>query len=104
MVTALAKLHNFCIDGADGVVAPPLLQDENNVATNEHGSVSLVPNAEVDEVLGIAANTPEGLIGGAHHNEDIGRYFRRRQQEDVVRTRLHIHLENTHMVRPSRRR
>ncbi len=103
MVTALAKLHNYCIDESDGVVSAPLLQDENNIASNINGSVGLEPNDKAGEVLGAATNTPDELIGGGDHFYDAPCQYHQRLQEDSQRTRLCIHVENTHMIRPSRR-
>ena len=103
IVLALAKLHNFCIDASDEVVANPLLQDEHQMATNELGSVPLVPNPDATEALGTEMSTPEDLIGGGEHFEDAPLQFRRSQRDDFQRTRLRIHVENTFLTRPSRR-
>jgi hypothetical protein len=103
LVLALAKLHNFCIDAADEVVANPLLQDEHHMTTNESGSVPLVPNADASEVLGREVTTPDDLIGGGEHFDDAPRQYRRRQQDDYHRTGLCIHVQDSFMSRPRRR-
>ncbi|KAL3784251.1 hypothetical protein ACHAWO_005028 [Cyclotella atomus] len=103
LVLALAKLHNFCIDADDEVVANPLLQDEQYLSTNASGSVPLVPNADASELLDREVTTPEDLIGGGEHFDDAPRQFRRRQQDDYHRTRLCIHVQDTFMTRPRMR-
>ncbi|KAL3787036.1 hypothetical protein ACHAWO_003669 [Cyclotella atomus] len=102
LVLAFAKLHNFCIDAADEVAANPLLQAEHHMTTNESGSVPLVLNADASKILGREVTTPEDLIGGGEHFDDVPRQFRRRQQDDYHRTRLCIHVQDTFMTRPRR--
>jgi hypothetical protein len=103
LVLAVAKLHNYCIDAADEVVANPLLQDELHLSTNKSGSVPLVPNADAAELLGREVTTPEDLIGGGEHFDGAPRLFCRRQQDDYHRTRLCIHVQDTFMTRPRMR-
>ena len=73
------------------------------MATNGFGFVPLVPNAEAVEVLATEANTPEELMGGGEHFQDVHLQYHRREQDDCQRTRLRIHVENTFLTRPKRR-
>lgn len=113
MVNALAKLHNFCIDEVDGssgdysVVDHPLAEDAANIVNCPDGSVPVVRNDQVHEILGINVDTPESLIGGGEHFDDVPRANRRRRDVDqsmLPRTKLCKHVEDTHKVRPSCRR
>jgi hypothetical protein len=76
MVFALAKLHNFCIDEVDGENAAILHRDEQHIITNEHGSVPLVGNNQA------GTDTPQDLIGGGEHFNDVPRDSRRSVESD----------------------
>ncbi|KAL3793729.1 hypothetical protein ACHAWO_005412 [Cyclotella atomus] len=73
---ALAKLHNFCIDEANGENAAILHRDEQHIITNEHGSVPLVCNNQA------GTDTPQDLIGGGEHFNDVPRDSRRSVESD----------------------
>lgn len=112
LVNCLAKLHNFCIDEVDGSsgvfsVDQPLAEDAANIASNIAGSVPMVRNEQVRETLGINVDTPDGLIAGGEHFEDVPRANRRQRDVDqnmLPRTKLCKHVEDMQKVRPSTRK
>ncbi len=67
LVTALAKLHNFCIGQT---IEPSLGKDENNIKRSHLGSVPMEP------VQGTGEMGPRQLIGGGHHFDDYTRHCR----------------------------
>jgi len=75
MVNALAKLHNFCIDEVDGTdsdeIGDLLYQDLVHIEGIEGGFVDLTINAEAEHVLGSTVTTPDRLIGGGGHFDDV---------------------------------
>ena len=87
LVLALAKLHNFCINEADAVPGTILSQDEENITMNGNGSVSLVHNQEIAELLNINTNTPQDLLGCGEHFEDTPLDYQRRVHNDGPRHR-----------------
>ena len=44
-----------------------------------------------------------GMVGRGEHFQDVPLQYRRREQDDCQRTRLHIHGENSFLTRPKRR-
>ena len=96
LVLTLSKLHNFCIEMTDEESATTLHQDEQNITTNEHGSVPLVPNNEA------GANTPDDLIGGGEHFNDVPRDSRRPDETDEQRRALVRQVIDSHLTRPRR--
>ena len=100
MVLALAKLHNFCIDSVDGAAGVPnnLAAVEQNIATNEFGSVPLVHDA----AAGVA--TPQDLLNAGNHFDDVPRDTRRQRGPAVFdpRPSLMAHVVSTNLTRPRR--
>ena len=110
MVNALAKLHNFCINEVDGesrstmIVDEPLAADTAYIEGDNAGFVSLSQNLEASIVLNENVDTPDDLIGGGDHFDDIPRAARRvREQITLPRTRLCDHVAKSHKV-PNRMR
>jgi hypothetical protein len=103
LVLALAKLHNFCIDEVDAVPSTILAQDEQNITENENGSVLLIQDNQIAEVINVNTTTPQDLIGGGDHFDDVPRCFRRGLQNDDSRTSICNHVESTFKTRPRRR-
>eukprot|EP00970_Alexandrium_tamarense_P005968 scaffold1001_cov191-Alexandrium_tamarense.AAC.9 len=101
LVLALAKLHNFCIDEAE--VVPALSQDEHNITANVNGSVPLIQNPQIAEIINVNTATPRDLMGGGEHFDDAPRHYRRPLHNDALRSRLCNHVESTFMTRPRRR-
>ena len=102
MVLALVKLHNFCINVLDDVADVPmnLAAVEQNIATNESGSVSLVQ----DEEAGVS--TPQGLIGGGHHFDDAPRAAWHQCGQNTLHDPcpfLLLHVVAANMMRPRHR-
>ena len=107
LVVALAKLHNFCLDQAlhnDGSTSQHtttqdieniLIQDYENITMNEHGSIPLVFNEDA------GTSTPDDLIGGGDHFDDVPRLGRRGVVDDSARSKLCIHVANSHKRRPN---
>ena len=77
LVLALAKLHNYCIDEADAEPSTILAQDEQNITENENGSVLLIHDNQIAEVINVNTTTPQDLTGGRDHFDDAPRYYRR---------------------------
>ena len=108
LVNALAKLHNFCISETDGDRAgstadEPLVEDLANMESDENGFVPMVRNSEIESVLDIAVDTPDDLVGGGEHFDDVPRECRRnnRTEQDMLpRAKLCMHVANLHAVRP----
>jgi hypothetical protein len=75
LVLALAKLHNYCIDEADAEPSTILAQDEQNITENENGSVLLIHDNQIAEVINVNTTTPQDLIGGGDLFDDVPRYF-----------------------------
>ena len=96
MVLALAKLHNFCIDEADGENAAILHRDEQHIITNEHGSVPLICNNQA------GTNTPQDLIGSGEHFNDVPRDSRRSVESNEPRRALLRQVIDSHLTRPRR--
>eukprot|EP01082_Thalassiosira_pseudonana_P005802 g5709.t1 g5709 contig2:1128585-1129208(+) len=104
LVLALAKLHNFCIDEAEVVPANLLSQEEQNIIANVNGSVPLVVDPQIAEIINVNTRTPQDLIGGGDHFDDAPIQFKRPLQNDALRSRLCNHVESTFITRPRRRR
>ena len=111
LVNALAKLHNFCIDKNDGNtphsnVDQALFEDLVHVEGYNSGFVPLVHNVEVRDVLDVDVDTPEALVGGGDHFDDIPHYCHHTREESsqetqFPRTVLCMHVENMHAVCPT---
>lgn len=108
LVLALAKLHNFCIDTDDSVVLPSTASDawENEV----NGAVPLV-ETEHSDLLNHSV-TPQQLMDGGNHFDDIGsmgRYNRQRRYNYISETqgiplprdRLHSLVASAGLARPA---
>ena len=103
LVLALAKLHNFCIDEAEVIPANLLSQDEQNITGNRNGSVPLVADPLIAEIINVNTTTPRDLMGGGEHFDDAPRHYRRPLLNDALRSRLCNHVESTFKTRPRRR-
>jgi hypothetical protein len=103
LVLALAKLHNFCIDEAEVIPANLLSQDEQNITGNRNGSVPLVADPLIAEIINVNTTTPRDLMGGGEHFDDAPRHYRRPLHNDALRSRLCNHVESTFKTRPRRR-
>ena len=111
LVNALAKLHNFCINKNEGNtpnsnVDQALFEDLVNVEGNNSGFVPLVHNFQVRDILDADIDTPEALVGGGDHFDDIPCYCRHTQDESLhesqlPRTVLCMHVENMYAVHPT---
>ena len=106
LVVALAKLHNYCIDADERDIASNTALDEWISEVN--GAVPLV---QVEEDLQHAGNdiTPEQLLHGGHHFDDIGTAGRRTRQRryeraangtPLPREALHSHIASIGVTRP----
>jgi hypothetical protein len=108
LVCALAKLHNFCIDDADGIDVPSstALDELRNEMS---GAVPLVETPNLDSNRDVA---PQQLLDGGYHFDDIGqngRYNRQRQYEYVSqregstlpRDILHSLVSDAGLTRPT---
>ncbi len=113
LVLALARLHNYCINEneADCDAAYSTATDEwrNEVS----GAIPLVetPQQYTDDASN-AGTTPRQLLDGGNHFDDIGvngRYNRQRRYNYMSRStgiplpreRLHSHVEDTGLTRPT---
>ena len=108
LVNCLAKLHNFCIDEIDDAL-DGLTEDNCNIECGDRGYVPMVPNNTITDVLDMDVQTPEALVGGGDHFDDVPRALRRTRtvaaSEMVLpRTKLCKHVEDMHMVRPTSNR
>ena len=69
----------------------------------------MVPNNTITDVLNMDVQTPEALVGGGDHFDEVPRALRRSRtiaaSELVLpRTKLCKHVEDMHMVRPTSNR
>jgi hypothetical protein len=108
LVNCLAKLYNFCIDEVDSALEG-LNADIGNIENNESGFVPMVVNSEIGAVLGSEVVTPDGLVGGGEHFDDIPRASRHERSAAsasirLPRTLLCRHVEEKQMVRPTSNR
>jgi hypothetical protein len=103
LVNCLAKLHNFFINEVDSV-DEALCEDSHYIECDEAGFVPMVTNHECLNVLDDNNETPEALIGGGDHFDDVPRASRRERsanyESTLPRSKLCMHVERTHMVRP----
>jgi hypothetical protein len=103
LVDCLEKLHNFCINEADSV-DDTLCKDSNHIECDGAGFVQMVSNREIRDVLDANIETPDALIGGGEHFDDVPRASRRDRsvnyEATLPRSKLCMHVESTHMVRP----
>ena len=83
LVYCLCKLHNYCIDEKDGAVAPATATDTLEIAAD--GGVALVGQSQ----------TPEQLLNGGNHFDDILRrdrvQYQRQSNLEAVSPRDLLH-------------
>ncbi len=109
LVNCLAKLHNFCIDEVD-TAAEGLGEDVVYIQSRESGYVPMVANNSIREILGAEVQTPDSLIGGGDHFDEVPRSMRRGGRASasaeliLPRTKLCKHVEDMHAVRPASNR
>ena len=108
LVNCLGKLHNFCIDEVD-MVSDGLTGDNCNIECSESGFVPMISNHGIADVLGTEVATPDALVGGGEHFDDVPRALRRNRSAVnnstmLPRTKLCAHVQSTHMVRPASNR
>lgn len=106
LVNALAKLHNFCIDEADGgsresTLLSQLNVDTNYIMSNEDGFVPMEPSNINRDVL-----LPCALMDGGHHFSDVPRNVRRQSERlnleyNLPRQRLLQQVIDSHLARPT---
>jgi hypothetical protein len=72
LVNCLAKLHNFCITEVD-LIDEVLSEDSNNIECDGVGFVEMVANQEVLDVLDANVETPDALLRGGEHFDDVPR-------------------------------
>lgn len=76
----------------------------------EGGFVPMVANNTIRDVLDVDVQTPEALVGGGDHFDDVPRALRRGRRTAAAselilpRTKLCKHVEDMHMVRPTSNR
>ena len=90
LVNCLAKLHNFCINEANSA-DKGLCEDIGNIESGDGGFVPMVTNGEIHDVLAVNVQTPDGLVGGGEHFDDIPRALRRVRSSATImlpRTKL----------------
>ncbi len=101
LVNCLSKLHNFCINEVD-LVDEALCEDLNFIECDEAGFVQMVANHEIFDVLDANVETPDALIGGGEHFDDVSctsRHDRSVNYEAILPcSTLCMHVEITHMV------
>jgi hypothetical protein len=86
LVTALCKLHNYCIDRrlagiscSDDVVVPsPLAEDSAEIAIR--GGIPMEQQAE-----GLNHSSPEQLLHGGEHFDDVSRTLIRQMEREEMR-------------------
>jgi hypothetical protein len=104
LVIALAKLHNFCINEADGLRIPPVTEADD-LAISLRGGVPLQMSAAAGMAL------PRQLLGGGHHFADMNRSARRVRESEarqhaqennelLPRERLHNLVQAAKLSRP----
>ena len=109
LVNCLAKLHNFCVDEVD-TSAEGLGEDVVYIQSRESGYVPMVANNSIREVLGAEVQTPDSLIGGGDHFDEVPRSMRPGGRASasaeliLPRTKLCKHVEDMHAVRPASNR
>jgi hypothetical protein len=108
LVNCVAKLHNFCIDEVDDAI-DGLTEDACNVECGAGGFVPTVANNTIRDVLDMNVQTPEALVGGGDHFDDVPRALGRSRtvaSSELIlpRTKLCKHVEDMHMVRPTSNR
>ena len=74
-MNCLLKLHNFCINEVD-FVDEALCEDSNYIECDEAGFVQMVANHEIPDVLDANIETPDALIRGGEHFDDVPRASR----------------------------
>ena len=104
LVTALAKLHNFCISEADGVDGVPALlnRDTHYITNNIHGHVGLGNDNILQNTV-----VPTDLMHLGEHfgdvTENILHYHREQNRKiELPRTKLFNMIVDGHWERPTR--
>ena len=64
------KMDNFCINEVD-LVDEALCEDSNYIECDEAGFVQMVANHEILDVFDANVETPDRLIGGGEHLDDV---------------------------------
>eukprot|EP00804_Cyclotella_cryptica_P014762 CCRYP_017415-RA/>CCRYP_017415-RA protein AED:0.21 eAED:0.25 QI:0/0/0/1/1/1/2/0/244 len=98
------QLHNFCIDEVDAA-AEGLREDDSHIQCGDSGYVPMVTNNTIRDVLGAEVQTPDSLIGGGDHFDEVPLSMRRDRTSasaefTLPRTKLCKHVEDMHMVCP----
>ncbi len=98
LVTALAKLHNYCIqsrmDSIDDDTLIYLKSDEDKIFRNENGYVAV--NKSKNNY-----SCPDLIGGGEHFHDTPKRRFRRTNSSPILpRTILHQMVIDLHKTRP----
>lgn len=61
---------------------------------NQNGSVTLMHNIDITDLLNINTTTSQDLIDIGEHFDDTPSLYQRGVQNDEQRNNLHIHMEN----------
>jgi hypothetical protein len=110
LVTALAKLHNFCIDQKDDgttkelMVNNPLDLQVDQMAIHNHVDgfvdfevVSDVESGGFTEHTGVTLQVPRDLLGCGHHFREVRRDWRQ-EPTSLPRQLLHDVVLHSHRV------
>ena len=76
IVNCVAKLHNFCIDKVEDAT-DGLTEDACHIECGDGGYVPMVANNTIREILDMDMQTPEALVGGSDHFDDLPGALRR---------------------------
>jgi hypothetical protein len=106
MVSALAKLHNFCIDENEDDVPALSPRDLVNVMANESGFLPSPDESAANSGRDVPLSRQLLLDGGNHFDDYIPRDERPRPRDTktavvLPRELLLEHVIDSHMVRPS---
>jgi DDE superfamily endonuclease len=95
LVSALARLHNFCIDHDDNIVPETTGQDTAHLMMNVNGYVPLEQNELCD------VRTPRQLLDGGNHFDDVPWASRRDRSGIMLPRALMLQkVIDSHQVRP----
>ena len=114
LVLALARLHNYCIDENEADCDAPYSTATDEWRIEVSGAVPLVrtPEQYTEDDASGGGMTPRQLLDGGNHFDDIGvngRYNRQRRYNytsrstgiPLPRERLHAHVADTGLTRPT---
>ncbi|KAL3783157.1 hypothetical protein HJC23_001507 [Cyclotella cryptica] len=92
---------NTSVDAA----AEGLREDDSHIQCGDSGYVPMVTNNTIRDVLGAEVQTPDSLIGGGDHFDEVPLSMRRDRTSasaefTLPRTKLCKHVEDMHMVCP----